>query len=155
MDSSAVHASCERIPKPGSRVPKNDLVNLIFGDKDDPLKPPRQSRYKSMRNLAKQTYHRVIVPQKGASGPTWDQLESALQEQAIEDLLQDGEYKSYFERSDDLWLPKYLLSTYIKHVLDHQNDVKKKKSGSPGQSSGNQPSEPGPSRVVGERSVSG
>ncbi|EWC46456.1 hypothetical protein DRE_04399 [Drechslerella stenobrocha 248] len=113
-----------KIPKPRARAPQAQLMTLIFGEVDDPTKPPRETRYKDMRAAAKRTYHRIVVPESGAEGVPWNRLSTGLQERAVADMLKEEEFHVYFERSVDNWLPKYLLSTYSKSYLDYR-----KKSG--------------------------
>ncbi|KAF3902297.1 hypothetical protein ABW21_db0202976 [Orbilia brochopaga] len=107
-----------KIPKPRARAPQAQLMDLIFGDVDDPLQPPRETRYKDMRAAAKRTYHRIVVPESG--GCAWNRLPKGLQDRAVQDMLNEVEFQYYFERSEDHWLPKYLLSTYSKSYLDYR-----------------------------------
>ncbi|KAF3203888.1 hypothetical protein TWF679_010067 [Orbilia oligospora] len=110
----------EPIPKPHSRANKGEIVTAIFGPEEDPNQPPRADRFKHMQTTAKETYHRIISPDEKFRVIYWDRIPHNAQQRAIEDLLKNEVFGSYFARSEKYWLPKYLMKNYIKSHVDHK-----------------------------------
>ncbi|KAK6513599.1 hypothetical protein TWF506_008036 [Arthrobotrys conoides] len=110
----------DSIPKPRSRANKGEIVTAIFGDVEDPDLPPRVDRFKHMQTTAKETYHRIVFPEEKLRNIYWDKIPHSWQQRAIQDLLKNEVFGSYFERSEQYWLPKYLLKNYIKSHVDHK-----------------------------------
>ncbi|KAF3084525.1 hypothetical protein TWF706_000744 [Orbilia oligospora] len=119
------------IPKPKEHdlQKRERAIIVIFGQEQNPDQPDFNGLYEKMRTDAKNAYKEVIKPEND-NNAAWKLLPPALKQRAINRLLEIAQmssegYYTYLERSENGWLPEYLLRSYSRYHIDHVTGARK------------------------------
>ncbi|KAF3217268.1 hypothetical protein TWF679_002284 [Orbilia oligospora] len=119
------------IPKPKEHdlQKRERAIIVIFGEEQDPDQLDFNGLYEKMRADAKDAYREVIKPEN-KDNTAWKLLPPALKQRAINRLLEIARtspegYYTYFERSQNGWLPEYLLRSYSRYHINHVTGARK------------------------------